>query len=140
MNWTERWEVAAEPTSKGEHRRFGFVMAGGFSVVGVIFFWRDFSLWPYPFWIAIVFGSLSILFPRFLRPIEAAWMGFGEVLGRIVTPVILTVAFFLVITPFGILKRLFSGDTLGLRPDRAAGSYWVAVDPEGSASRYNRPF
>jgi len=68
------------------------------------------------------------------------WMGGAEVLGGIVTRVILFLTFYLMITPFSVLKRITSGDTLGLRPDPKAATDWVEVDLSGPAGRPKKPF
>jgi hypothetical protein len=78
--------------------------------------------------------------PTWLAPIERWWMAFAEVLGRVVTVIILTLTFFVVMTPIGWLKRVFSGDTLGLTSDPKIRTYWIEVDPDGPTSRPDRPF
>lgn len=79
-----------------------------------------------------LFGSLSILgmafilMPSRLRHVYAAWVKIAHFLGRIVTILILTLAYYLVITPSAFIKRLFGGRPLPVKPDKNASSYWVA--------------
>jgi hypothetical protein len=78
------------------------------------------------------FGLLALARPTALRPLNRAWATLGHWLGRIVSPIVLGVIFFLLITPVALLTRLFGRDELRLR--RGAGtSYWIARDPVGPA-------
>jgi hypothetical protein len=54
-------------------------------------------------------------------------------LGRIVNPVVLTVLFFVVVTPYALVLRLAGRDALRLRPEPGRDSYWIARDPPGPA-------
>jgi len=82
-----------------------------------------------------LFGFLSIigigfiLMPRRLKRVYATWLTLAHFLGTIVTALVLTLAYYLVITPSALIKRLFSGRPLPVEPDRKASSYWV-VRPE----------
>ena len=71
--------------------------------------------------------------PRLLHP--AAWLGrkLADVLGRAVGLVSLALLFYLVITPFGLVRRIFVRDPLGCRIDKTRKSYWVERQPPGPA-------
>jgi hypothetical protein len=78
-----------------------------------------------------LFGTLSalglgfILFPRQLRPVFVVWLSIAHFFGRVVTTLILTLAYYLVITPAALLKRIFGGTPLPIKPDKDVSSYWV---------------
>ncbi len=120
-------------TDKRTIRRFGLVVFLFFGTLCALSIWRD---RPVP---ACLFGSLWLLGVCFLgmphrsRHAYAGWLKCAQVLGRTVTLVMLTLAYFLVITPSAWMKRLFGGRPLPVRPDRKASSYWVgreeAVQP-----------
>ena len=63
-----------------------------------------------------------------MKPEYAIWKKIAYFLSRIVVTLILTLAYYLLITPFALIKRLFSGRPLPVKPDRDALSYWVARD------------
>lgn len=129
-----------KPRTAKELRRFGVVMAVAFAVLSGIFLWHE-KVWAtWLFWPSGGFLVLGLVAPRALGPVEMVWMAFAEVLGRIVTTLILTITFFLVITPLGFLVRLMSRDSFGRHPDRNATTYWVPVDPDGPISRPDKPF
>jgi hypothetical protein len=63
--------------------------------------------------------------PALLRPVYDFWLKIARLLGRVVTAVILTAAYYLVITPSALIKRVFGGRPLPTRSDKSAASYWV---------------
>jgi len=63
-----------------------------------------------------------------MKPEYAIWKKIAYFLSRIVVALILTLAYYLLITPVALIKRLFSGLPLPVKPDRDALSYWVARD------------
>jgi hypothetical protein len=81
-----------------------------------------------------LFGFLSIvglgfiLFPSRLRRVYVGWIKFAHLLGRILTTLLLTVAYYLVITPSALIKRLFGGAPIPVKPDKESTSYWVVRD------------
>jgi hypothetical protein len=67
-------------------------------------------------------------------------MALSRALSVVMTYVILTLMFFLVITPIGLALRLVRKDLLQMRLDRKKVSYWVAVDTDGPCSRPDKPY
>jgi hypothetical protein len=81
-----------------------------------------------------IFLLLALVIPDVLAPANRLWMKFGELLHRIVSPVALTIVFFVTVLPVGLLMRLFGHDPLRLKIDRSAASYWIRRDPPGPAA------
>ena len=121
-------------------RKFGLTMATALAVLGAFFLWRDRSWAVWLIWPAGAFLVVGLVAPNILGPVERLWMAIAEVLGAVVTKIILTLTFFLVITPVGLAVRLFSGDRFGKRFDPHAESYWVTVELDGPASRPDKPY
>jgi len=71
-------------------------------------------------------GLGFILSPLRLRPLYSGWMKIAHLVGRIVTALVLTLAYYLVITPSALIKSVFGGRPLPLKPDTRVSSYWVA--------------
>ena len=122
-----------EPVSSSSNRSFGLVFAAVFTIIG---------LWPWLFggevriWSLVVgaaFLGVAWLWPAALAPLNRVWTRFGMLLHRIVSPVVLGVMFFVVVTPTGLLMRALGKDPLRLRLDRNAGSYWIDRQPPGPA-------
>jgi hypothetical protein len=84
--------------------------------------------------IALAFLAVALIVPKWLAPLNRLWMKFGELLHRIVSPVILGIMFFGVITPVGFLLRLAGKDQLRMKFDRDADSYWIRREPPGPES------
>ncbi len=108
-------------------RSFAFVMSGALTVLGAaIFFFgsvRDRALWF--FGAAVLFALLQAVRPLLLKPLYVVWMLLSLVLGWFMSRLLLTLIFFLVITPIGLIMRLFGKDLLSLRIDRHAQTYWL---------------
>ena len=68
---------------------------------------------------------LALAAPAILRAPADAWAVLGRLLGRVTTPILLTVVFVLVVVPLGVLMRLFGNDALRLRRDPKAATYWI---------------
>jgi len=121
-------------------RKFGITMAVVLSIIGLFLLWYDRTAWIYLFGIAALFLLSALTSPRILIPIEWLWMKLGRYLGYVSTGLILTITFFLVITPIGLLGRLFGRDPLHLKFDKQSDSYWTPVDPKGPVSRPEKPY
>jgi hypothetical protein len=98
---------------------------------------HDVPLWP---WVlsAILVGAAAAA-PRTLRPIYRAWLGFGELMSRITTPVIVGALFFLVVTPIARGRAWLGHDPLVRRFDPNAVSYRTRSEPR-TAQDLERPF
>ncbi len=79
------------------------------------------------FWsliISLIFLILGLLKPRVLAPLNLAWIKFGILLGKFISPIVMAIVFFLVITPIGLLMRFAGKDLLNLKPNKHK-SYWI---------------
>jgi hypothetical protein len=121
-------------------RKFGLTMAVPLAVIGAVLLWRENPSWVYPMGLSCSFLLFALAYPPVLAPIEKAWMAFGRVMSVIMTHIVLTVTFYAVMTPIGLLMRLFGKDPMARRPDRSVTSYWIPVDPDGPAARPDKPF
>ena len=80
---------------------------------------------------AAAFFALALAAPGVLGPLNRLWLGFGRLLNRLVSPVILALLFYLVITPIGLVMRLAGHDPLRIRWDTGAATYWIERRPPG---------
>lgn len=120
-----------EATRTGSNRTFGLLF---FVVFLLIALWPLFKGRPVHgalLGVALAFLGTALVVPVWLAPLNRLWMKFGDLLHRIVSPVILGIMFFGVITPVGFLLRLAGKDLLRTRFDREAGSYWIRREPAG---------
>ncbi len=121
-------------------REFGLVVGAMFALVfGMLLPWVFGLAWPrWPWVVFAVLGSWSLLHPASLRPVHAGWMKLAGIIGAVNNCIILAAVFFLMITPFGWLRRL-GGDPMARRTDRAAPSYRKAKQSRAPAS-FERPY
>jgi Saxitoxin biosynthesis operon protein SxtJ len=112
-------------------RKFGFLFVLVFALFAAYFLWRGGSWWPVFAGLSALTLVVSLVAPQLLHPLNRAWMAFGLLLGRIITPIVLGLMFFVIFTPVGILMRLFGRDALRLKLSTDLGSYWVDRSPPG---------
>jgi hypothetical protein len=140
MNSTDSFMTKRTIKTAGELRKFGVIMAIPLAIIGILMLWRGRFPGPYVISLAALFLVSGLVFPNLLRPVERFWMAFARVLSIIMTHVLLTLTFFLIITPFGWLLRMMGKDILQKRFDRTTSSYWVPVEPDGPSNRPDKPY
>ncbi|MEO2173347.1 MAG: SxtJ family membrane protein [bacterium] len=119
---------------KGQLRTFGLIFAGIivaiFGVALPLLLDRSTPTWPWI--IAITMVGLAVVAPKFLIYIYKPWLKFGAVAGWINTRAILFVMFYGLITPTGLIMRLFGSDPLRKRFEPESGSYRVTNQPQSN--------
>jgi hypothetical protein len=121
-------ELERLSVSPRDLRKFGLLVGGVFLLLGGWFLFRHKPIWPYlltPGALLVVFGVLA---PRLLKRPYLAWMGLAFILGSIVSTIILTLFYYVVVTPIGLLARMCGQDFLSLKLNAAANSYWITRD------------
>ena len=122
-------------------RRFGL---GLFVILGLIaglLFWRERAAWPCPAGAGGVVLALSLFFPRGLLPIYRFMMWLAPILAWVNTKIILTLVFFLIFTPVGLITRLFRIDLLSRKLEPESKSYWLKREnPPFDPDSYEKQF
>jgi len=114
------------------NRSFGLLFTIVFLLVaGYSWFEQLTRAWVY-FWLALsgLFLFLTFMAPGILLPLNKAWYRLGLLMGKVVSPIVLGILFFIVISPVAIVTRLFRRDILLLRK-RDVNSYWIERNPPG---------
>jgi len=124
-----------------EVRNFGLLFSGICGILLLYFLYADGELSVWLMGAAGMFLAGGLFLHRLLRPVYILWMKFAQLLAWINTRIILGIAYYLIITPIGLVLRLLGKDLIGKKIDRNAVSYWkrrdeVPFDPE----RYERLF
>ena len=122
-------------TKKNSNKSFGILFFIVFFIVG---FWpllhsEDLRIWSLI--LSFIFLVLGLLNSKILTPLNLSWMKLGEVLGKIIPPIVMAAIFFFVLTPMSLIIRLFGKDLLktNLSKDH---SYWIKRDKNvGSMKR-----
>ena len=75
--------------------------------------------------LAVVLAGAGLVQPRLLRPLNTLWFRFGQLVGRVMSPVIMGLIFFCVITPVGFLMRVFGNDPMRMKRSASKASLWI---------------
>jgi Saxitoxin biosynthesis operon protein SxtJ len=123
-----------------EGRRFGVQVGLAFAALGGLAWWRGH---PRSAAVLLVVGGVlvtwGLLAPGSLGPVYRAWMQLSLAISKVTTPVIMGIIYLLVLTPTGLLLRLFGHRSLAR--DRSAGTYWIRRSaPNGGRSDLRRQF
>jgi hypothetical protein len=116
-------------------RAFGLVFSTVFALIAFYPLLAGGAIRLWSLVVAGIFLLLALVIPSVLAPANRLWMKFGELLHRIVSPVALGIVFYLAVLPTGLLLRLFGKDSLRLKIDRGAASYWIKREPPGPAAK-----
>lgn len=120
------------------------VFAGGIGVISIILasvsLWKGGDAYPYILAAGILFAVIGLASPLTIRPVYLIWMVFAGAFGRLQTILLLSLMFFFVITPIGLLLKLMGKDVLDRKIEPEADTYWKKREPERDLSRYTQQF
>ena len=107
------------------NRSFGLVF---FVIFIIIALWPllkegDIRIWSII--VSVIFLILGLLNSKILTPLNQLWMRLGMMLGTVVSPIVMGIVYFGVITPIGIILKLFGKDVLNLKIDKNKNIYWT---------------
>lgn len=112
------------------NRKFGLFFAAVFLLLGAFFLFKSSGITAAVFMVlASLFGTLAFLKPDVLLPLNKLWMQFGLLLGLIISPIVMGLIFFVLITPISILMRVFGRDELRINL-RDNNTYWKIRNSE----------
>ena len=120
------------------NKKFGYLFALAWSSVAAYFYWKDFQGTFIIF--AVLAASIlmaTLFFSHLLTYINLIWFKFGLMLGKVVSPIILSIIFISLIAPIAILTRTFGRDELRLKK-RKLSTYWITRDLDGNNSFPNQ--
>jgi hypothetical protein len=135
-------ELKQLKTEPRDLRKFGLLVGGVFGLLAAWCWWRGKPAFPYLLAPAIPLMILGAVWPRSLKQVYLAWMTLALVLGLVVSTILLTIFFYVVVTPIGLLARAVGQDFLSLRLQPQARSYWIKRDHATPKHRneYERQF
>jgi hypothetical protein len=127
------------PTNIG----FGWFLTSALAIAGAYCYFKlangiliGFGL----FIIALLIALVTLFIPKLLTPLNKAWFLLGELLGKIISPLVLGIIFFLIITPTAIIGRALGRDELKLRR-KSQSSYWIdRKSPSPRGDSFNNQF
>lgn len=117
-------EISNIKSGRKELRKFGLVIGAILTVLSGIMLWRGKG--PFAFFLicGISLISLGLARPTLLKPLQKVWMAFSVVLGFFTSRAVITILFYVIVTPIGLLMKLFGRDILDERISKDRPSYW----------------
>ncbi len=119
---------AYHEVTMGSERSFGLVFFVVFSLLGLYPLLNDGMVISWALAVSAIFFLLALLAPGLLATPNRLWFRFGMLLSKLITPLIMGIIFFIVLTPFGLLMRVFSRNPGNSKIEPEAESYWQPRD------------
>ena len=116
------------------NRNFGIVFCVVFFIIAIFPLLNQNDIRYWSLIISIIFLFLAIVKSEILTPLNKLWFKFGIFLGKVISPIVMGVIFFFVITPIGIFIKLIGKDILNLKKTKNQ-SYWSKKENTGSMKR-----
>ena len=111
------------------NRSFGILFGIIFAVIA---FWPLKSVGEIRVWslaVASIFLLLGLINSKLLYPLNFVWVKFGELIGKVVAPLVMALVFFIILTPIGLFLRLIGKDLLNIKLNQNK-TYWIKRDKE----------
>ena len=120
------------------NRSFGIVFFIVFLFIALypITYSEDIRIWSLI--ISFIFIILGLLNSKILTPLNKLWFKFGVILGKIISPIIMGIIFFLVVTPIGLIMKVLGKDLLRLKYNKKDNTYWI--EKNGPKSKMKNQF
>jgi hypothetical protein len=113
-----------------QNRKFGYVVGTALLVLAAFrIFIRHQNMWWILAAIAVILLLLALVKPLWLNPLRLVWDKIGHVLGIINTYILLTLFYFVILTPLSLIMRLFGKDILKLKRNKN-NTYWESTPPK----------
>ena len=119
------------------NRSFGIVFSIVFLLIALYPLLKGNDLRIWSLLISFIFLALGLINSKILTPLNKLWFKFGLLLGRFISPLIMGIIFFVVVTPIAIIMRLLKKDLLNLKYNKKE-TYWI--DKSGPKSKMKNQF
>ena len=120
-------------------RSFGLTFAAVFALLAGWLAYKGHGYWVASLGVSAAFAMLALVIAKLLHPLNVAWMWFGGVLHRIVSPTVLGIIYFGVFTPVAMVFKLRGRDALNRKFESSRPSYWLHRTPPGPDAERSFP-
>ena len=117
----------------GSNRSFGIVFFVVFLLIALYPLINSGEIRIWSVLISLIFLILGLFNSKILAPLNNLWFKFGIFLGNFISPIVMGFVFFLVVTPTGLIMRLFGKDILRLKKNKI--TYWINKDRDDSSMK-----
>lgn len=133
-------EIKHIKESKKDLRNFGITIGSVLLIIGALLFWFEKSAWVFLLIIGLILILSAFLFPIILKPLNKLWMILAIILGWIMTRVILIILFYIILTPIGLVAKIFKKDFLNLKISKNQNTYWEKRELKNDLANYEKQF
>ena len=109
----------------GSNRSFGLVFFAVFLIIAMWPLLKGGEIINFALYISIIFLLLGLLKSNLLTPLNKLWFKFGLLLGSFISPIVMGIVFFLVVSPTGFIMRIFRKDLMRKKNNKEIKSYWI---------------
>ena len=117
----------------GSNRSFGLVFFAVFLIIAMWPLLKGGEIINFALYISIIFLLLGLLKSNLLTPLNKLWFKFGLLLGSFISPIVMGIVFFLVVSPTGFIMRIFRKDLMRKKNNKEIKSYWI-IRPKQKSS------
>ena len=111
---------------QGSERSFGFVFAIVFLAISFYLITKDKNIYLLTISISVIFFLLAVFKPLLLKKPNILWFHFGKFLNNIISPFVMAIIFFVIVTPTGLIMKMLKKDILNKKFDKSKKNYWHA--------------
>ena len=122
------------------NRSFGIVFFTVFIIIGLWPLLNDNQIRVWSILIGTIFLVLGLMKSNLLTPLNKIWFKFGLILGSIISPIVMGLVFFMIVTPTSYLMKLLNKDLLNNKFDEKRNSYWINKSDEKNKSTMKQQF
>jgi len=116
------------------NRSFGIVFFFVFLIISLWPLLNDNPLRIWSIYVSLIFLALGIINSKILKPLNILWFKFGLFLGSILAPIIMGIVFFIIVSPTGLLMKIFGKDLLNYKYNKNK-SYWINRNKQKSSMK-----
>ena len=120
--------VDSDKVKISSNRSFGLLFFVVFLIVSLWPLINEDSIRIWSVIVSAVFLILGLVNSKLLTPLNLLWFKFGMILGSIISPIVMGIIFFLVVTPIGFILRILGKDLLNKKYDKKKETYWIKRD------------
>lgn len=106
------------------NKSFGIIFFIFFLIISLYFYFTESKINLYLISISLIFLTLGLLDSKILSPLKKSWIRLGEILGKFISPVLMSLIYFLIVFPTNLILKIMNKDILGLTIYKKKNTYW----------------
>ena len=121
--------------NKTNNRSFGILFFIVFLIIGLWPLLSGETLRLWSIFLSLIFLLLGLINSKLLTPLHKTWIQLGIILGKVIAPLVMLVIFFAIVTPIGLLLKIFGKDLLKIKKNKFLKTYWITRENIKSMDR-----